>query len=64
MQSQISEEKLIEVFIAVDDFVNLFDQWLTTRALAPKRQPTRQPELSSSEIITQATKIFNTITCD
>ncbi|WP_018620655.1 IS982 family transposase [Spirosoma luteum] len=52
MQSQISEEKLIELFIAVDDFVNLFDQWLASRALAPTRQPTRQPELSNSEIIT------------
>lgn len=52
MQAQISEEKLIEVFIAVDDFVNLFTQWLTTRALPSSRQPTRQPELSTSEIIT------------
>ena len=54
MHSQISEEKLIEVFIVVDDFVILFDQWLTTRALTPSRQPTRQPELSTSEIITIA----------
>lgn len=52
MYSQISEEKLIELFIAVDDFVILFDQWLTTRALTPTRQPTRQPELSTSEIVT------------
>lgn len=52
MQSQISEEKLIEVFITIDDFVNLFDQWLASRALAPTNQPTRQPELSSSEIMT------------
>lgn len=46
MHSQISEEKLIEVFISVDDFVILFDQWLTARALTLARQPTRQPELS------------------
>ena len=52
MHSQISEEKLIEVFIVVDDLVILFDQWLTTRASTPARQPTRQPELSTSEIIT------------
>lgn len=52
MYSQISEEKLIELFIAVDDFINLFDQWLASRVFAPTRQPTRQPELSSSEIIT------------
>ena len=52
MHSQISEEKLIDVFITVDGFVNLFDQWLATRTLAPTRQPTRPPELSSSEIIT------------
>ena len=52
MHSQISEEKLIEVFMAVDDFVILFDWWLTIRALTPARQPTRQPQLSTSEIIT------------
>ena len=52
MHSQISEEKLIEVFMAVDDFVILFDRWLTIRALTPARQPTRQPQLSTSEIIT------------
>ena len=52
MYSQISEEKLIEVFIAVDDFIILFEKWLTTRALTPARQPTRQPKLSSSEILT------------
>ena len=52
MHSQISEEKLIEVFIVVDDLVILFDQWLTTRASTPARQPTRQPQLSTSEIIT------------
>ena len=52
MQSQISEEKLIEIFSTVDDFVNLFTQWLASRALASTRKPTRQPDLSRSEIIT------------
>lgn len=52
MQTQICEEKLIEIFIAVDDFTNLFQQWLTTRSLAPARQPTRQTELATSEILT------------
>lgn len=52
MQEQICEEKLIEIFIAVDDFVKIFDQWLTTRCLMPARKPTRQPALTASEIIT------------
>lgn len=52
MQKQICEEKLIEIFIAVDDFVKIFDQWLTTRCLMPTRKPTRQPDLTASEIIT------------
>lgn len=52
MQEQSCEEKLIEIFIAVDDFINQFDLWLKSRALTSTRQPTRQTELSSSEIIT------------
>jgi hypothetical protein len=52
MQTQSSEEKLIIIFIAVDDFTNLFDLWLANRALTATRQPTRQTELSPSEIIT------------
>jgi hypothetical protein len=52
MQTQICEEKLIEIFIAVDDFTNLFQQWLTSRSLAPARLPTRQTELATSEILT------------
>lgn len=52
MQEQICEEKLIEIFIAVDDFVKLFDQWLGSRCLIAPRKPTRQPDLTDSEIIT------------
>jgi Transposase DDE domain len=52
MQEQICEEKLIEIFIAVDDFVKLFDQWLISRCLIAPRKPTRQPDLTDSEIIT------------
>ena len=52
MHSQISEEKLIDVFSAVDEFVLLFDQWLTARAFTPARQPTRKTELSTSEMLT------------
>ena len=52
MQKQICEEKLIEIFIAVDDFVKLFDQRLTTRSLVADRKPTRKPQLTASEIIT------------
>lgn len=52
MQTQICEEKLIQIFIAVDDFVNSFEQWLASRSLPLVGQPTRQPELTASEIIT------------
>ena len=44
--------RLIEIFSAADDFTNLFQQWLTTRSLAPARQPTRQTELATMEILT------------
>jgi hypothetical protein len=52
MQTQICEGKLIEIFITVDDFVKPFEQWLASRALPDQRRPTRQPELTASEIIT------------
>ncbi len=52
MQTQICEEKLIEIFVAVDDFVKPFQQWLASRTLPTQRQPTRQPDLTASEIIT------------
>ena len=52
MQTQICEEKLIEIFIAVDDFTKPFEQWLANRSLPGERQSTRQPELTASEIIT------------
>jgi hypothetical protein len=52
MRQQICKEKLIEIFIAVDDFVKPFEQWLTSRALPNQSQPTRQSELTTSELIT------------
>lgn len=52
MQPLISEEKLIEVFVTVDDFMIQFDQWRASRSLAPRTKPTRQPDLTDSEIIT------------
>lgn len=52
MQTQISEEKLIELFVVVDEFTSLFDLWLASRALTPTRKPTRQTKLSTREIIT------------
>ena len=52
MHQQICQEKLIEIFIAVDDFVKPFQQWLTSRALPNQSRPTRRPELTASEIIT------------
>ncbi|SFD23780.1 hypothetical protein SAMN05216167_10442 [Spirosoma endophyticum] len=44
--------QLIDVFITIDDFVTLFDQWLSSRILALTCQPTRPPELSSIQIMT------------
>jgi Transposase DDE domain len=53
MPTQISEEKLIQIFIAVHDFIQPFEQVLASRSLnAQTRQPTRQPDLAASEIIT------------
>lgn len=53
MQTQICEEKLIEIFVTVDDFILPFEQFLAQRSLADSGAlPTRQPELSTSEIIT------------
>lgn len=53
MPPQISEEKLIEIFVTVHDFIQPFEAALIKRSLrATQRQPTRQPDLSASEIIT------------
>nr|WP_232540841.1 hypothetical protein [Spirosoma endbachense] len=53
MPLQICEQKLIEIFVTVDDFLKPFEQYLTQRALADGLGlPTRQPELCSSEVIT------------
>ena len=52
MQTQICEEKLIQLFVAIDDFVLLFEHWLAQRTLPQPAKPTRQPELTPSEIIT------------
>jgi hypothetical protein len=52
MQEQICEQKLIELFVTVDDFVTPFQQWLAQRSLTHGHTPTRQPELHPSEIIT------------
>lgn len=53
MQVQICEEKLIEIFVTVDDFIQPFEQFLAQRSLPQSSASlTRQPELSTSEIIT------------
>lgn len=52
MQPQICEEKLIHIFVTVDDFVNVFEQWAAARTLTPIGQSTRQTELTTSELIT------------
>lgn len=53
MQTLISQEKLIEIFVTVDDFIQPFEKALAARSLAqPRGSTTRQPDLASSEIIT------------
>ena len=53
MPTQISEEKLIQIFVTVHDFIQPFEAALINRSLTDnQRQLTRQPDLSASEIIT------------
>lgn len=53
MQAQICEQKLIEIFVMVDDFIKPFEQYLASRAINQRISlSTRQTNLSTSEIIT------------
>ncbi len=52
MQVQISEIKLIELFIDVDDLLKSFQAYQQSRQVGQARRPTRIPELSEPEICT------------
>jgi hypothetical protein len=52
MQVQINENKLIALFIEVDDLANAFYSYLDKRQLGQTRKPTRTTALSHSEICT------------
>lgn len=52
MQVQISEIKLIELFIDVDDLLKSFRAYQQSRQVGQPRQPTRVPCLSESEVCT------------
>lgn len=53
MQAQICEEKLIQIFITVHDFIHPFQATLIKHSLGrtPQR-PTRLPDLAACEVIT------------
>jgi hypothetical protein len=52
MQVQISEIKLIELFIDVDDLLKSYKIYRQSRQVGQVRQPTRLPGLSESEVCT------------
>lgn len=52
MQVQISEIKLIELFIDVDDLLKSFQAYQQSRQVGQARRPTRTPALSESEVCT------------
>ena len=52
MQAQISENKLIELFIEVDDLAIAFQSYQNNHQVGKMRKPTRTPALTQSEICT------------
>jgi hypothetical protein len=52
MQVQFSENKLIALFIDVDDLFKSFQAYQQSRQVGHTRRPTRQPSLSASEVCT------------
>ncbi len=52
MQVQISEIKLIELFIDVDDLLKSLQAYQQSRQVGQTRRATRVPELSESEVCT------------
>lgn len=52
MDVQITEKKLISLFIEIDDLIISYRSYQKEHQLLPKKLPTRQPVLSCSEICT------------
>ena len=52
MNIQITEKKVISLFIEIDDLIILYRSYQKENQLLPKKLPTRQPVLSCSEVCT------------
>ncbi len=52
MSLQVSENLLAEIYVQTDDLLKAFESWSKQKALGPLLHPTREPELSTSEIAT------------
>jgi hypothetical protein len=52
MQVQISEIKLIELFVDIDDLLKRFQAYQQSRQVGQTRRPTRVPAISESEVCT------------
>lgn len=52
MEVQFTENKLIELFIEIDDLLQAYESYKATQTLGRIRQPTRVPALSGSEVCT------------
>lgn len=52
MTMQNNEEKLIEIFIACDDFDKNLQSWLPAHSIGELKRPTRTPNLCDSELMT------------
>ncbi len=52
MSPQVSENLLCAIYVETDDLLKAFQQWNAQKALGTAAHPTREPELSASEIAT------------
>lgn len=52
MNIQFTENKLIKLFIEIDDLLIAYKNYKKSKGLDPRRKPTRKPVLSGSEVCT------------
>lgn len=52
MNIKLTEKKLIEIFIDIDDLVKMWRTYQNSVSLGKRKLPTREPELSDSEVCT------------
>lgn len=52
MNVKFNEKKLIEIFIDIDDLLKMWKTYQNSVAVGTQKQPTREPELSESEVCT------------